>query len=362
MKKDEEEWFGYQEMALDDDDETEHEDTSTDADSNKPLPILLFLRTTTASSLLKSRSAVDLVARESVRPDSIHLICLGRGIDASTDDLSEIPGRNVVGAAIGRLQPKSIEQLPQLPQNFNHPFAGMSQTPPGSGLNQMGSGPGGFNEQNANASGINDPPGSKRFNIFLARTVDPEGNPGIMGAIAPPQAGNIFPQMLSMIAQQQQQQQQQQQNDDAQGGYNAQNMQKWTDLMQSQMQNLIGNAENGDGAVPFNTTLSGLPNANQPPDTAISPEIVQKAIQDAMYGVLERLAQINESDTPLPPGAGGKLPPHLAKAFGQILRNPALRQSIAQSKCLRILFFSISRPIYIISQYFFATIIFSTIL
>ena len=116
------------------------------------------------------------------------------------------------------------------------------------------------------------------------------------------------------------------------------------------MQNLIGNAENGDGAVPFNTTLSGLPNANQPPDTAISPEIVQKAIQDAMYGVLERLAQINESDTPLPPGAGGKLPPHLAKAFGQILRNPALRQSIAQSKCLRILFFHLLADIYIISQ------------
>mmetsp|Transcript_18288 Transcript_18288/g.52331 ORF Transcript_18288/g.52331 Transcript_18288/m.52331 type:complete len:1286 (+) Transcript_18288:79-3936(+) len=317
------------ESTIGDGEEEEEEDSSSsssaDTEPGRPLPLMLFLRTTTSSSLLKSRSAVDLIARESVRPDSIHLICLGRGIDASTDDLSELPGRNAVGAAIGRLQPQSVEQPPQLPQNFN-PFAGMSQSPPGSSLGHLGNGPGGFNEQNANASGVNDPPGSRRFNIFLARTVDPEGNPGIMGAIAPPQAGNIFPQMLSMIAQQQQQQ-----NGDGQGGFDAQNMQKWAELMQSQMQNLMGNAENGDGAVPFNTTLSGLPNANQPPDAAISPEVVQKAIQDAMYGVLERLAQMNESDTPLPPGAGGKLPPHLAKAFGQILRNPALRQSIAKN-------------------------------
>ena len=340
MVGDENEWFGYEEISIDkllaNDDPEEEEKEDNDAEEaepaqSKPLPLMIFLRTTTSSSLLKSRSAVDFIARESVRPDSIHLICLGRGIDATTDDLGELPG-NAVGSAIGRMTPYVTEQpqsqqQPQLPQNFN-PFAGMSQAPPGNSLGHMGNGPGGFNEQNANASGINDPEGSRRFNIFLARTVDPEGNPGIMGAIAPPQAGNIFPQMLSMIAQQQQQQ--------GQEGFDANNMQKWAELMQSQMQNMMSNPANGGGdeSLPpalFNTTLNGLPNANQPSDTAVSPQMVQKAIQDAMYGVLERLAQMNESDTPLPPGAGGKLPPHLAKAFGQILRNPSFRQSIAQN-------------------------------
>lgn len=51
----------------------------------------------------------------------------------------------------------------------------------------------GFAANNANASGANDPDGSRRFNIFLARTVDPTGRPQIMGTIAPPQAGNLFP-------------------------------------------------------------------------------------------------------------------------------------------------------------------------
>lgn len=52
---------------------------------------------------------------------------------------------------------------------------------------------GAFAANNANASGANDPDGSRRFNIFLARTVDPTGRPQIMGTIAPPQAGNLFP-------------------------------------------------------------------------------------------------------------------------------------------------------------------------
>lgn len=346
MVGDENEWFGFEEISIDEllaDADPAEEEEEAAAENNdaeeaepaaqpKPLPLMIFLRTTTSSSLLKSRSAVDLIARESVHPDSIHLICLGRGVDATTDDLSELPG-NEVGAAIRRMTPQvtdqpQAQQQPQLPQNFN-PFAGMSQAPPGNSLGHMGNGPGGFNEQNANASGINDPEGSRRFNIFLARTVDPEGKPGIMGAIAPPQAGNIFPQMLSMIAQQQHQQ--------GQEGFDANNMQKWAELMQSQMQNMMNNAENGGGdesppPALFNTTLNGLPSANQPSDTAVSPQMVQKAIQEAIYGVLERLAQMNESDGPLPPGAGGsKLPPHLAKAFGQILRNPSFRQSIAQN-------------------------------
>ena len=79
----------------------------------------------------------------------------------------------------------------------------MSNFPPGSpefnaqmesGRQTMGQGqftPGAFNVNNINASGVNDPEGSRRFNIFLARTVDQTGRPQIMGTIAPPQVITI---------------------------------------------------------------------------------------------------------------------------------------------------------------------------
>ena len=82
---------------------------------------------------------------------------------------------------------QNMQQMPN-----NNLFAGMSDFPSGQNQPGQGQGPGGsqqppfgFSQQNLNASGINDPAGSKRINIFLGRTTDRDGNPGIVGAIAP---------------------------------------------------------------------------------------------------------------------------------------------------------------------------------
>jgi len=56
-------------------------------EESKPLHLVLFLRTHTASNFLKSKSAVDRLARECVSEDSIHMLMIGKGIDATTVNL-----------------------------------------------------------------------------------------------------------------------------------------------------------------------------------------------------------------------------------------------------------------------------------
>jgi len=361
MKEDEACWYG--EVDTTDEAEDAKETSRTAESPARPLPLMIFLRTSASPSILKSRSAVDFIARESVRSDSIHLMVLGRGIDATTDDLQELPG-NALGSAMSRMAslqqpPQQLQQqLPQMQGQLNpfanmmpnagqqqqpNPFAGMSQTPPGLPP-QPGNGLVGFPAQNINASGVNDPPGSRRFNIFLARTSDPQGSPGIMGAIAPPEAGNLFPRMTQMAMQANQQQGQQGPSgdapDNAPKGFDPESsMQKWAELLRSQMQNMQqGSDPNSLPTQFFNASIGGLPSANVPDgatappgSTPPPPEVVQRAIQDAMYGVVERLAQMNSDDSQSnPPELGGNsLPPHLAKAFSQILKNDSLRSSIA---------------------------------
>ena len=341
MKEDEERWRN----DCEDNFTPKSSEGQTDSSTSRPLPLLIFLRTSASTGLLKSRSTVDFIARESVRHDSIHLLVLGRGVDAATEDLTDIPGKVVMREGLlGSTSHRMPQAHPQIQQQQN-PFAnmmpnmpqptqfdGMSLNPSGMmphpGQDQQGPGPGGFTGQNLNASGINDPPGSRRFNIFLARTVDPEGNPGIMGAIAPPEVGNLFPKMVVMI--------QQQFNNAAQGGgagnpqgFDAENMAKWAELMRSQMESMQQQSADNESLAPqfFNASIGGLPNTKSP--NAPPPEVVQKAIQDAMNGVVDRLAKMNDDGQQAKEGS--KLPPHLAKAFSQILRNPQLRRGITEN-------------------------------
>lgn len=170
MKEDEKYWYECQEVE----------------ENKRPLPLLLFLRSDSAPAILRSKSAVETLAHESVKKDSIHLFVLGgKGIDASTTSL---PDDSPVGVASSRMH----KQQPSRGKAFSM----MSNFPPGSPefnaqmANSHGGKPlppGAFNVNNINASGVNDPDGSRRFNIFLARTVDQTGKPQIMGTIAPPQ-------------------------------------------------------------------------------------------------------------------------------------------------------------------------------
>eukprot|EP00978_Attheya_sp_CCMP212_P023698 scaffold73079_cov49-Attheya_sp.AAC.1 len=176
-----------------------------------------------------------------------------------------------------------------------------------------------------------------------------------MGAIAPPQAGNLFPQMLALQAQENRmrQQQQQQQGDETKDEPQPPSgFQHWAEQMQQQLNALqSNNNDNGNLGPPpqfFNASivspfgLGGSTDGNNNNGEANNPfqgmqapppEVIQQAIQQAMTGVIERLAQMNQNnnnnqDATTP---GNRLPPHLAKAFAQVLSNENLRKGIAEN-------------------------------
>ena len=364
MKEDEKQWF----ETIDEKQEEESESTKT------PQPLVLFLRTDTSSSILKSKTAVETLAQECVKKDGIHLLMLGgKGIDASTTSfpVQEGAGQGVAGGLTnGRFnrQP-SMHNQPQ----GGSPFSFMSNFPPGSPefnaqmqqqhqqFHGQPQGGGPFSANNANASGQNDPEGSRRFNIFLARTVDPAGKPQIMGTIAPPQAGNLFPTILANMAKENIRKLQEQ-GIDEENEHQAMFIKQMEDLasnaerfnaQQQDNNDSSGTAANTPNAAFFNATItspfgseifnrmsqqdggedgsSGEQHQFQPP------EAVQRAIQDAMSGVIERLAQMSASATsdtdgkPQPGAMSAGIPLNIARAFSQVLSNENLRRGIAEN-------------------------------
>ena len=253
-------------------------------------PLLVFLRTEASSALLKGKSAVEYLMQECTSSESIHLLVLGKGIDATTTTLP------VEVTPSDMMAPKQFGQGGEPMMEGNAPWFG-------------------FSPQNQNASGQNDPEGSRRFNIFLARTVDGEGNPGILGAIAPPQAGNLFPHMMAMQAKE---------GDDEQAKAE---VERWTEMAAQQTQSGPG----GGPMTPpqfFNASLTNNNNNNAAPTVPMPnendiqqppPEVVQHALQTAMSELLDRLA-IMETDGD-----------DLSKAFSQLLKNENLRQGIAEN-------------------------------
>jgi len=324
------------------DERTWYESSANDDKDTSPLPLVLFLRSDSSSSILKSKSAVECLAHECVNKEGIHLLMLGgKGIDASTTVLPD--RKNHADATIGRMKRQQA-----IPNQQGKPFSFMSNFPPGSPefsaqmqTNQQGQpfNPGSFSANNINASGVNDPEGSKRFNIFLARTVDQFGKPQIMGTIAPPQAGNLFPTILSNMAIQNLQKIREE-------GIDEDNEQQA--MFIRQMEEIVHHAKmayeggqppDSSNAAFFNATinspfgseifnnLNGEGNNNSPVGGQFNPppEAVRRAIQDAMSGVIDRLAQMSSSPT------GGGIPMSIAKAFSQVLSNENLRRGIAEN-------------------------------
>eukprot|EP00526_Cylindrotheca_closterium_P028863 CAMPEP_0113610466 /NCGR_PEP_ID=MMETSP0017_2-20120614/5045_1 /TAXON_ID=2856 /ORGANISM="Cylindrotheca closterium" /LENGTH=1415 /DNA_ID=CAMNT_0000519363 /DNA_START=171 /DNA_END=4418 /DNA_ORIENTATION=+ /assembly_acc=CAM_ASM_000147 len=274
-----------------------------DDDNSDPMPLLVFIRTGASNSLLKSKSAMELLIKECTSPDSIHLITLGKGIDASTTTL-----------------PREEEPMPETSMDFDSAGNNMNMNQ----NNNMPMGlPGqppfhGFSNQNQNASGQFDPPGSRRFNFFLARTMDQNGQPGLLGAIAPPQAGNMFPHMMAMQARERLQSQ------DPNSPAKAE-LERWAEMLQNNMQ--------GDVPPPqfFNATLAepGPNQGGKNPQPPPPPEVIEQTLQAAMTELIDRFAQMAEDDEPAVPGK--ELSPDLYKAFGQVVRNTSLRKGIAEN-------------------------------
>ena len=332
-------------------------ETISNDEESKPLPLVLFLRTDAASNLLKSKSAVDRLARECVSEDSIHMLMMGRGIDATTVNLPTTTSTNAVQSNLQRKAvqpPQSLmgppppamgnnmffpnNNAPQQQSQQTNPFAGMSSIPPDMNA-QPGTqspGPFGFTQQNVNASGINDPEGSRRFNIFLARTVEKDGSAGIMGAIAPPQAGNLFPHMLAMQARENYMKSQRDgDSEEEQQKYEAE-MLRWKEVMEHHTMNassplppqfFSASIQPQDGGMGMDGNQMG---GNNPFQNMIPPppEMIQQAIEQAVNDVMQRLTEMGNGEGE---GEEGMLPNDLAKAFAQVLSNPNLRRGIAEN-------------------------------
>lgn len=258
-------------------------------ESYDSIPLVIFLRTQHSSALLRSKSAVETILSECNSTDSRNFLVLGNGVDASTT---------------------TLPQEGQTTQRSSQPQQGQGSSPWF-----------GFTPHNQNASGQNDPEGSRRFNIFLARTVDPKGSPGLVGAIAPPEAGNLFPHMMAMQARQQLEQ-----NSDEDSPMRAE-LERWAQMLQQQMQ------VNGGNSVPapqfFNATITSTSSDGDESHEMKLPsaEQIQKALESAMAELLDGLAQMSEDGSGSPSGQS----PELQKAFAQVLRNENLRRGIAEN-------------------------------
>ncbi|KAL9178831.1 hypothetical protein ACHAXT_003962 [Thalassiosira profunda] len=345
-------------------------DETNDA-KNPPLSLVLFLRADASPSILRSKAAVDALARECVRKDGTHLLVLGgRGVDAATPSLPAGAG----GRTLNRQ--RSIGPG-NSPRGQGGPFSFMSSFPPGTPqfheqLRQtqhqqpQQGGPQFVGADNANASGQNDPEGSSRFNIFLARTVDPEGRPQITGTVAPPGAGNLFPAMLSAMAEENLRRLDEMKNegvagDDERKEAFRRQMEELAEHARLHMKSGEGAsndfaANDGTNAAFFNATITSpfgaeifqrmmeqqqqqQQNGDEAPPMGsfAPPPEVQKAMRDAMSGVIERLAQMSASAASSDngangtPGNAGGAPFNVARAFAQVLSSPGLRRGIAEN-------------------------------
>ena len=260
------------------------------------LPLIIFLRVEACKSILSSRSATETLLKECKSAQSINLVVLGKGVDAKTVNL-----------------PQEILEL-------QHQSSDMAQGNTNSGAPWFG-----FSPNNQNASGQNDPEGSRRFNIFIARTVHPNGAPGVLGAIAPPESGNQFPHMMAMQARERLKQQH---PDDDDSPLRAE-LERWAQMLPQNAQG--SNSMPVRPALFFNASLpmakdegdgqNFLGNAQPPP-----PEFIQQALQRAMSDLLDSFAQMNDDVD-----NQQDLYPDLHKAFAQVLRNENIRRGIAEN-------------------------------
>ena len=334
--------------------ETEH--------STRRLPLVIFIRVSSSTSLLKSKSAVEYLLQECGPSSSngkdagIHLLVLGKGIvdgSITTKDDNDLvrppPTLFRKSRTNGESQPsqEALQQQQhqqQQQRQFQHPWFG-------------------FTPNNQHATGQNDPPGSRRFNIFLARTVDADGNPGILGAVAPPQAGNLFPQMMALQARERLSRQkndpdeeedhddddeEEDEEEDSSRAAAREALERWARLLHQQQQQYQQNQneQNEHSAshnhmVPqfFNASLSsemGMNNNNNEQDAQLPPpSVIQETLQRALSEMLDRLSEMANEEGEESDGEdgnqSGQVPSELRRALAHVLQNEGMRRGIVEN-------------------------------
>ena len=159
----------------------------------------------------------------------------------------------------------------------------------------------------------------QRFNIFLTRTQDQNGQPGIVGAIATPQAGNLFPHMMAIQARERLQNEE----EDSPERAELEKLEQW----------LQENSEDETIMPPpqfFNVSLAfttvddnGTEQNEQLPPMTTPPQIVEQVLQQAMSELLDRMSQISDDQS--------EMSPDVQKAFGQVLRSENLRRGVTEN-------------------------------
>ncbi|KAL7557887.1 hypothetical protein ACA910_010934 [Epithemia clementina (nom. ined.)] len=304
----------------------------------KKLPLVIFIRVSASTSLLKSKSAVDYLLQEcspvaSGHGDGIHLLVLGKGVVEGVKDDKELVRPPQLSRGVGSINNEQSrsqhQQDPQQQQQSQHPWFG-------------------FTPNNQHASGQNDPAGSRRFNIFLARSVDADGNPGIMGAVAPPQAGNLFPQMMALQARERLSRQKSNDDEDEDEDEVDESkaaareaLERWSRILQQQQhqfqQSQQSNTDNNNMLPQFfnaslTTTLQMPQNKNGESEEPPPPSVIQETLQRALSEMLGKLSLISNEDSDDESREGSPShPPELRRALAQVLQDESMRRGIAEN-------------------------------
>lgn len=77
---------------------------------------------------------------------------------------------------------------------------------------------------------------------------------------------------------------------------------------------------------PFGSEVMNQNNDAENGNTKPPPDVIKRAIQDAMTGVIDRLAQMSVSNN-----SSNGIPMNIARAFSQVLSNENLRRGIAEN-------------------------------
>jgi len=190
--------------------------TSTSTSTSTPPPPLIFLPPHSSSSILRSKTSIDLLTKELSDPSTTNLLILGHEQSPSSliakltpPEADDSANHNSQEDDPNDMNAMSREILNKLRNNpsFNPMMNNFNPNMP----NGMGMGMGMNNGMHMNngvnplpnsaaeqahrqtlANGENDPIGSKRFNIFIARQLKPGGGGGYLGALASPKMGNPF--------------------------------------------------------------------------------------------------------------------------------------------------------------------------
>ncbi|MAD26123.1 MAG: hypothetical protein CMO44_18355 [Verrucomicrobiales bacterium] len=172
-------------------------------DSRRNRPVVIFIPSHAASSIVRSKSSVEMLCKEATEPGSMTLLIMGGQL--SPEELADRKGEEG-GKADDSQQQQFNQMQPQTgfqnQPNGNQPFflGGYMNNNEGGGsgnnninlsFNPQANLPSNHPHSPPNTLGLNDPEGSKRFNVFLTRSFK-SGEQGIVGIVAPPDAGNMF--------------------------------------------------------------------------------------------------------------------------------------------------------------------------